>query len=198
MKIGDYNPSEVTKAIGEELKKIPEIRPPEWALWVKTGPNKERLPQKDWWYIRCAGILRRLATGIEIGVNRLSTVYGSRKKRGSRPEHHAKCGRNHIRKMLQQLEKLGFVEKSKKGRKITAKGMEWVKKVLEKLTPQKPVEIKVELPYLEKKEGKEVAKPKQPRRRTSKKKDSKQDNVSESAGEVSEHKDSQSEVSQQS
>ncbi|MEM3412028.1 MAG: 40S ribosomal protein S19 [archaeon] len=198
MKIGDYDPSEVTKTIGEELKKIPEMKPPAWAAWVKTGSNKERLPQKDWWYIRCAGILRRLATGVEIGVNRLSTVYGSRKKRGSRPEHHGECGRNHIRKMLQQLEKLGFVEKSKKGRKITAKGMEWVKKVLEKLTSQKPVEIKIELPYLEKKEGKEVAKPKQPRRRTSKKKDSKQDNVSESTGKASEHKDSQSNTSQQS
>nr|WP_243665902.1 40S ribosomal protein S19 [Vulcanisaeta sp. JCM 16159] len=32
---------------------VPQVKPSDWALFVKTGPNKDRPPmQDDWWYIR--------------------------------------------------------------------------------------------------------------------------------------------------
>jgi len=96
----------------EELKTIKEIHPPEWALYVKTGSNKDRPPeQEDWWYYRTASILNQLYRRGVIGVNRLRNIYGGRKDRGHRPEKKAKAYAKIIRTILQQLEKAGLVEK---------------------------------------------------------------------------------------
>ena len=107
----------------EELKKIKEISPPDWSKFVKSGVHKERYPeQEDFWYIRAASILRRIYLDGPIGTERLRTYYGGRKRRGHKPAHFRKASGNIIRKILQQLEKAGLVEKTKKGRKITNKG----------------------------------------------------------------------------
>jgi len=110
--------------IAEELKKAKEVKPPEWALFVKTGVHKERPPtDSDWWYIRCASILRRLYVKGPSGVERLRTAYGGRKRRGVKPAHFAKGSGSIIRKALQQLEKAGLVEQEKGvGRKLSSKG----------------------------------------------------------------------------
>jgi small subunit ribosomal protein S19e len=108
----------------EELKKYPEIKPPEWARFVKTGVSKERPPtQKDWWWIRSASILRKLSSGQNLGVSRMRKVYGSRKNRGHQPEKKLSASGSVIREILQQLEASGLVKTEKgKGRRITAKG----------------------------------------------------------------------------
>jgi len=122
--------------LAKELEKVKEIQPPEWAAFVKTGMCKERPPaQKDWWYVRSAAILRRLALGQAVGVSRLRRVYGSRKRRGHKPEHKYPASGNIIRKILQQLETAGFVKTEKgKGRMITAKGKIFVKNTAKSLT----------------------------------------------------------------
>ncbi len=110
----------------EELKKYEPIKPPEWALYTKTGIHKERPPlQDDWWYIRAASILRTLYLrgGKPVGVERLRAKYGGRKDRGAKPERFVKGSGHVIRLILQQLESAGLVEKiERKGRKITPKG----------------------------------------------------------------------------
>lgn len=107
----------------EELKKIKEISPPEWAKFVKSGPHRERPPQQeDFWYIRSASTLRRIYLDGPVGTERLRSYYGGKKKRGHKPDHFKKSSGNIIRKILQQLEKAGLVEKGTKGRKITSKG----------------------------------------------------------------------------
>jgi small subunit ribosomal protein S19e len=112
----------VGKASGK-LKEIPEIKPPAWVAYAKTGPHVERAPQqKDFWYRRCASLMRNLYVRGDSGVNRFKTHYGGRKNKGSRPEHHVDAGGSTIRKALQQLEKAGFVKKGKKGRELTSKG----------------------------------------------------------------------------
>lgn len=100
------------------------IEPPEWAAWVKTGVHAERAPQNpDWWYIRCASLLRKIYVQGPVGVERLRAEYGGRKDRGSRPKHAAKGSGAIIRKALQQLEKAGLVQTIKgKGRVITPEG----------------------------------------------------------------------------
>lgn len=123
------SPKEIIKSTVDKLKAIPEIQPAKWADFVKTGHFKERLPsERDWWYIRAASILRKTEKLGPIGVSKLRKKYGGRKNRGSRPEKAFKAAGNHIRKILQQLEKAGLIEqkkiKSHKGRVITKKGKE--------------------------------------------------------------------------
>jgi small subunit ribosomal protein S19e len=117
----------------EELKKIKELEPPEWVGMVKTGRHKERPPeQEDFWYIRVASILRRLAIDGVVGVSRLRTYYGGRKRRGHKPARTYKAGGNIIRKILQKLENAGLVEKStgkRKGRKLTRVGQKLVNRI---------------------------------------------------------------------
>lgn len=102
---------------------VESVKPPEWSLWVKTGVSRERPPDDpDWWYKRAASILRKLYLKGPLGVDDLRLMYGGRKDRGVRPEHFYKGGGAIIRKILQQLEEAGLVEKTPKGRVLTSKG----------------------------------------------------------------------------
>ena len=167
--IYNCDPSELVEKASEELKKIETIKAPEWALFVKTGMHKERPPMKnDWWYVRTASVLRKVYVLGPIGVSKLRTKYGGKKNRGVKPEHFYKGSGSIIRKIIQQLEKEGFVKKDlkrvHKGRSITAKGKKFLDDVaatISKTQPKKEVkqpEIKTE------KEAKETpteAKPKE-------------------------------------
>lgn len=97
---------------------------PSWALFVKTGVNRQRMPSRsDWWYIRCASILRKLYLRDVIGVSRLRTLYGGRRRRGHMPPKFRKGSGVIARKALQQLEKANLlVMISKKGRALSPKG----------------------------------------------------------------------------
>jgi len=115
----------------EELKKIETIRPPLWAQIVKSGSHRERPPQQpDFWYVRAASILRRIYIDGPVGVSRLRTYYGGRKRRGRRPAKTYKAGGAIIRKILQQLEAAGLVKKEKKGRVLTPQGRKFVDKII--------------------------------------------------------------------
>lgn len=114
----------------EELKKFNDISPPLWARICKSGPHRQRPPeQEDFWYIRAASLLRRVYLDGPVGISRLRTYYGGRKERGHAPEKFVKASGNILRKILQQLEKVGFVEKTKKGRIITPKGQKFLDKI---------------------------------------------------------------------
>lgn len=130
----DVNPNELINEVAKELKKNENIKPPEWAPFVKTGVHKERVPSnEDWWYARSAAILRKIYVQ-EKGVSRLKIDYGGRKNRGVKPERFKKGSGNIIRKVLQQLEAAGFVKKSKKGRKITPQGQKYLDNMAYKIT----------------------------------------------------------------
>ncbi len=119
--------------IAEELKGVEVIRPPLWAGFVKTGVAKERPPQQpDWWWIRAASMLRKLYFK-PAGVARLRRAYSSRANRGHAPEHRYPAGGAIIRKILQQLEMAGFVQKSKEGRTLTAKGRAFLAEAAKKI-----------------------------------------------------------------
>jgi len=117
-------------------ERVPEVKPPEWAAYVKTGAHKERVPEDpDWWYYRCASILRKLyVRGTPVGIERLRTAYGGRKNYGVAPEHFVKGSGSVIRKALQQLEKAGLVVKVKgKGRTLSPKGRSLLDKMANKI-----------------------------------------------------------------
>ncbi len=133
----DVSPQKLIEKLSEELKRNENIKPPEWAKYVKTGVCSERPPlQKDWWFLRSAAILRKIYLRGPIGVQRLRTAFGTKRRRGHKPAHHKKAGGKIIRLILQQLESAGYIkktEKPRKGRIITSKGQKILSKVAKEL-----------------------------------------------------------------
>ncbi|MCD6470077.1 30S ribosomal protein S19e [Candidatus Bathyarchaeota archaeon] len=145
----DVPPAILIERLAKYLKdNVDAVRPPEWALYVKTGVHKERPPQNsDWWYIRCASLLRKVYVKGPIGVEHLRAEYGGRKDRGVKPEHTRKGSGAIIRKALQQLEEAGLVETVKgEGRIVTPKG----RSLLDSLSTEIKRELEKNIPELRK------------------------------------------------
>ena len=128
--IRDVDSKKLVDIAAEQLKE--KIKMPQWAVYVKTGVNRERPPEsKDWWYVRGASIMRRLYVDSPVGVSRLRTRYGGLHRRGHKPAHFARGGGKIIRTLLTDLEKAGLVAKQKKGnvvigRVLTKEGIKLV------------------------------------------------------------------------
>jgi small subunit ribosomal protein S19e len=108
----------------EHLRRVQQITPPQWAAFVKTGSHAERPPQeRDWWYLRCASLLRKIYLHGPLGLNDLESDYGGRTSVGYATARHRNAGGSAIRKPLQQLEAAGLVaKKGTSGRVLTSKG----------------------------------------------------------------------------
>ncbi len=118
--------------LSKHLKEnVGEVTPPAWSVTAKTSSHKEFPPQNmDWWYLRCASLLRKLYIHGPIGVSRLRTEYGGRKRRGRSVEHVRPGGGSSIREPLQQLEKAGLVTRvEKEGRKLSRDGVSLLNKL---------------------------------------------------------------------
>ncbi|MBE0521140.1 MAG: 30S ribosomal protein S19e [Candidatus Methanoperedenaceae archaeon] len=127
----------------QKLKDNQKVTPPEWALFSKTGAHKEVPPENpDWWFVRCASILRRIYIDGPVGVSRLRSFYGGRHRNGVKGIHFAKGSGSVIREALQQLEKAGFVDSNKTGRKISSSGQAFLdnasNEVMQELTRVNP------------------------------------------------------------
>lgn len=177
MGIHDVDATRLIYGVAEELKKLPEVKPAEWAPFVKTGISRERAPvQVDWWHIRAAAVLRKIFVLGPIGTSKLKTKFGGRKNRGVKPERFFPGAGNNIRKILQQLEKAGLAKQvergNHKGRVVTAKGQGLLESVANSLMksegivlPKKAVKseaLKVEKTEVSS-ETESAEKPKKPR-----------------------------------
>jgi len=128
----DTPPDRLIKKLALYLKEnFEEVVPPQWAYYAKTGAYKERPPQdRDWWYLRCASLLRKLYISSPIGVSRLRKEYGGRKRKGRLSERTWKGSGSAVRDPLHQLEKIGLVEiGEKEGRKLTREGRSTLDKI---------------------------------------------------------------------
>jgi small subunit ribosomal protein S19e len=145
----DVPASKFIEKVAKYLKEnVDDVTPPSWASFAKTGAHVQRQPQnQDWWYIRCASLLRKIYVHDAVGVEKLSSKYGGRKDFGVKPEHTVKAGRAIIRKALQQLEAAGLIETLKpRGRRVTREG----RKLLQGLAEDVQKELVKEFPELEK------------------------------------------------
>ena len=139
-------PADELKSKLTEILKTEEIPAPNWTMFVKTGAHADKPPQKsDWWYTRCASILRKIYLHGPLSVNDLRTIYGTGKRNmyyGAR--HHKDASGAIIRNAIHGLEKLGYLEKvEKKGSVVTRQGMQKLDKLsteilneLIKITPK--------------------------------------------------------------
>lgn len=124
----DVPAKELIDELAKKLEKTSGIEKPEQSSFLRTGVTRENPPENpNWWYTRCASILRKIYINKGIGVERLRAEYGGSRDRGSKPNK-ALAGSGFItRNALQQLEKAGFVTRVKgKGRIITPKGRSFV------------------------------------------------------------------------
>jgi small subunit ribosomal protein S19e len=120
----DVPSKELIDAVAKKLQSDKTIVVPEANMFSRTGVDKENPPmEQNWWYIRCASILRKIYISDVIGIEHLRAEYGGKRDRGSKP-YKARSGSGTIvRRALQQLEKAGYVSKIKgKGRVLTPKG----------------------------------------------------------------------------
>lgn len=117
---------QIAKDLNENNEKISA---PDWSTLVKTGVHKERKPENiDWWYVRCASILRRVYIDGPVGINSLRTFYGGKKDRGVTPETFKKGSGAIIRGALHQLEDAGYIQKIDAGRIVTPEGKSFLDK----------------------------------------------------------------------
>ena len=130
----DIPADDLIMKLAEQLKKDKKIESPSWAAFVKTGAHTEKTPQnKDWWYTRCASLLRKVYIHGPIGVSDLKSEYGGRKQVGYNLSHHKDAGGAIIRKALQQLEVAGYIVKKNKGRLVSEEGMKRIDRVATEL-----------------------------------------------------------------
>jgi len=127
---------------------VDSVKPPEWGPFVKTGMHTERAPENpDWWYVRCASLLRKVYVKGPIGIEHLRSQYGGRKDRGTRPEHTRKGSGAIVRRALHQLEQAGLVETSKqRGRVASPEG----RRLLDMLSAEVKRELEKQSPELKK------------------------------------------------
>ena len=120
-----YIPADMLIKKLTEILKSEDINPPTWISFVKTGVHADKPPQKvDWWYTRCASILRKIYLNGPISIADMRSIYGGGKARGYGIASHRYAGGAIIRNAVHGLEKLGYVEKvEKKGRIVTKQGM---------------------------------------------------------------------------
>ena len=136
------------RRLAQDLKSREEITPPEWMQFVKTGAHKERAPDdSDFWFVRCASILRKVYLNGPIGTEKLRIAYGGKKRRGVKPNKFQKGSGAIVRTALQQLERAGFITKqTTKGRIMTDIGRSY----MDKLSSALKQELSKAIPELEK------------------------------------------------
>ncbi|KAH8243118.1 hypothetical protein KR032_004726 [Drosophila birchii] len=122
--VKDLDQHVVTKALASFLKKSGKLVVPVQAEFIKTGKFKETAPtEADWFFTRCASIMRHLYIRSPSGVAAFTKVYGGRKRNGTHPSRFCRSSDGCIRKALQALEAARMVEKHPDGgRKLTSKG----------------------------------------------------------------------------
>lgn len=122
-KVFDVPPDELVERLAVQLREegIPE---PEWTAFVKTGAHADRPPhRRDWWYVRCASVLRKIYMHGPVGISGLRKEYGGGKPSGYGAAHHRSAGGAIIRNAVHGLEGLGLVVQTKGGRVVTSAGM---------------------------------------------------------------------------
>lgn len=139
----DVPASNLIEGVAKELKALKTVKPPNWSMFVKTGTNREKQPEdKDWWYTRSASVLRKIYIEGPIGIPTLRRVYGGSNNKGVKPDGKGRGSGSVIKHILNQLEKEGLVQKTKRGRITTPAGVSLLDKTASK--------IKKEIPALEK------------------------------------------------
>ncbi|PVX24341.1 MAG: 30S ribosomal protein S19e [Candidatus Bathyarchaeum sp.] len=145
----DIPASVLIEKLANHLKEeVDEIKPPAWSSFAKTGVYTQRPPTNpDWWFVRCASILRKIYVKGPIGIELLRQEYGGRIDRGAKPEHASKGSGAIVRNALKQLQAAGLVRPQRnEGRVVTSEG----RQLLDRIATELKRELEKSLPELAK------------------------------------------------
>ena len=126
MSVFVVQPEKIIEILAKKLREYPNISPPEGSEFWKTAFFKELAPMdsENFWYIRCASILRKVSVYGPIGVNKLRKYYGGKNRKGRGLHHSAKASGKIIRVALQQLVEANLLEmKETRGRVLSPEGI---------------------------------------------------------------------------
>ena len=121
----DVPAEDLIEAVAERLEG--ELDEPEWVGITKTGVSRELPPeQENFWYVRCASLLRKVAVDGPVGVERLRVAYGDSKQGSTRfrvrSDQKARSSGKIIRTALQDLEEAGYIAQNPEGRIVSGDG----------------------------------------------------------------------------
>ena len=134
VRVYDADANALIEKTAVKLKEM-GIKKPDFVGLVKSGSHAERPPQDEgFWYVRCASLMRQAYVNSTVGVQKMRRHYGGKKNRGVKPGKHVPAGGSTVRKAFQALEEAGLMEKSSKGRKLTAKGMSLLDKTASEMS----------------------------------------------------------------
>jgi len=107
-----------------QFKREGKILVPACSELMKTSHGRERAPQSnDWYYMRCAAVLRHIYLRPGNGYGGMSKAFGNKKNRGSKPERTIKAATGPLHWACKSLEGLKLIAKGKgKGRVLTREG----------------------------------------------------------------------------
>ena len=120
----DVSGAKWVKAMAAHLKQSGKLFVPNCTELMKQSHANERAPQNpDWFFLRCAAVLRRVYVRPGTGYGGLSKAFGLKKNNGSRPEKPIKASRGLLHWACRSLEGLKLLQKGKEsGRVLTREG----------------------------------------------------------------------------
>ncbi len=131
MKVHDIEPNAFIEAVSKKLMENSAVKPPAFAGYAKTGSHVERMPEDpNFWYKRCASILRQAYVRGRVSIGGLRVHYGGRARHVVKSAHHRDAGGSAVRKAFQQLEQAGLLKKENDGRVLTPEGRKFVDSAL--------------------------------------------------------------------
>jgi small subunit ribosomal protein S19e len=111
--VKDIPADQFIAALAAHFKDSQKLQLPQWHDLVKTGVARELAPvNSDWYFVRVAALARKVYLFPNRGVGSYARVFGGAQDNGTKRSHHRKASTGIIRTALQQLEKLGLVQKS--------------------------------------------------------------------------------------
>ena len=112
------------RAMALHLKQSGKLFVPNCAELMKQSTGNERAPQNvDWYFFRCAAVLRRVYVRPGTGYGGLAKAFAILKNNGSRPEKTVKASRGLLHWACRSLEGLKLLGKGKEsGRVLTREG----------------------------------------------------------------------------
>ncbi|XP_013108573.1 small ribosomal subunit protein eS19A [Stomoxys calcitrans] len=148
--VKDIDQHACVKAVASFLKKTGKLKVPDQMDIIKTAKYKELAPyDPDWFYIRCASILRHLYHRSPAGVGSITKIYGGRKRNGVHPSHFCRAADGAARKALQSLEHARLIEKHPDGgRKLTPIGQRDLDRIANQIVSKQREATKVAGPIV--------------------------------------------------
>lgn len=120
----DVSANKWVRAMAAHLKQSGKLFVPNCTELMKQSTGNQRAPENpDWYFYRCAAVLRRVYVRPGTGYGGLGKAFGMLKNNGSRPEKTVKAVRGLLHWACRSLEGLKLLAKGKvKGRVLTREG----------------------------------------------------------------------------